>query len=455
MKNIKKLIVSFLAFALCLAAGCGKAETLYEDSHEKILSSDDADFIYTFSSVDVNSWNVGDTVELFGYGWTAIDVEEGNTLLICNTVLPDMAFDTELVKSDVNYNKFDLETNWASSSVRKYLNSSDEGGFLFGENTSMLLNCTTYTERNSVMGLGEGVTEEFGDKVFLLSETEYKEYKEIIRAIDSKLGVKPRDMWLRTSGGVLSNAAVVLADGELNMYGYRADFAVAGVRPCIRILADNNVNDNIKEISASLKVGELIELGNYEQDGNPNTTDRLVWRVIGLSDDKTKALIITEQVVFASAYKALPSNNTLPVSAYADSDIHSKLNGEFLAALGNDASLILNTSVLAESNPVYSTEGGSDVSAKIFLPSAEEYNSYLKGKGYVTTTATEYAKENGASVDRQFGTSGYWMRNPGEAKTQAMYVYYYGGICDEGALKISEYIGVRPCAWINVAEQGG
>ena len=55
-------------------------------------------------------------------------------------------------------------------------------------------------------------------------------------------------------------------------------------------------------------------------------------------------------------------------------------------------------------------------------------------------------------VDRQFGTSGYWLRNPGDADTKAMYVYYYGGVCNEGTLKITEYIGVRPCAWISIAE---
>ena len=448
MKYLKNLLLACLALAFCLGAGCGKMV----DSYDEIVVFDGEDMISVTTTVEVKHWNVGDTVELFGYNWTAIDVEKDNTLLLCDAILPDMAFDSGLVKSDVDYAKFDLKTDWQSSSLRAYLNSTEAGGFLYGVSTTQLLNCTTHTERNSVMGLGAGVTEEFGDRVFLLSETEYKDYKETIDAIDAKNNLVKCDMWLRTSGGVLSNAAIVKANGALNMYGYRADFSVAGVRPCIRVSANNQLESNVKAISPALKVGDLTMLGVYEQDGNADTTEKLLWRVIGLSDDNSRALVITEQVVYAMPYMALPSSNSLPNTRYAVSDVHTWLNGEFLTALGTDVSMMIEQSVATHPNPVYSTGGGNAVSAKIFLPSIEEYNQYLKDKDYVTTEATEYAKVNGASVDRQYLTSGYWLRNPGQDDTKAMYVYYYGGICNEGALKITQYMGVRPCAWINIAE---
>lgn len=448
MNKIKFLLVLCLALALCLGAGCGrKAEV---DESELFLPE-----IITLTTVtepSAHDWSVGDTVELFGYSWTAIDVEEDNTLLICNLILPDRAFDTGLIDSAVDYTKFDYKTDWATSSIRAYLNSTDEGGFLYGADTSLLMYQTTYTERNSVMGLGEGSTNELADRVFLLSETEYKDYKDTIAAVDKQTGLTLRDYWLRTSGGTPENVAVVKANGELNMYGYRADFAVAGVRPCIRIAATNTVDSGVVAISSSLKVGQLIELGTYEQDGNDDTTDVLNWRVIGLSLDGSQALIITDQVIDAHIYEPLPSSNTLPTTGYADSSVHSWLNGDFLTALGEDAAIIAEKEISTSKNPSYLTGGGAAVTAKIFLPSIAEYNSYLAGKSYVTATATESAKENGASVDRQYGTSGYWLRNPGQDESKAMYVYYYGDVCNEGALKITQYMGVRPCAWINIAE---
>lgn len=64
--------------------------------------------------------------------------------------------------------------------------------------------------------------------------------------------------------------------------------------------------------------------------------------------------------------------------------------------------------------------------------------------------ATDFAKSNGASVDIQMGTSGYWLRTMGKDTTRTCYVTYYGGIAEDGVLQMVDYVGVRPAMWVTI-----
>ena len=61
------------------------------------------------------------------------------------------------------------------------------------------------------------------------------------------------------------------------------------------------------------------------------------------------------------------------------------------------------------------------------------------------------AYDHGVTVDPDYGTAAWWLRNAGENDINAMYMYYYGAVCEEGTLVRNTFVGVRPCVWVDVS----
>lgn len=416
MKKIKWMISAtalLLSLVLCLS-GCGGAAETEVGALDDVIEGDELSYV---SLTDVKAWTVGEKVTVGGYTWTAVAIEKDRTVLVCDTSVKTAA-----------YNDAYEYAAWSETALRTWLN----GEFLNtlkadpDFNSALLIADELFTPDNSATWTGECTTT---DTVYLLSEQDVKAYGDALPATAA-------DCWLRTAGEQLTHAMVQKADGSLHITGYRADYPVAGVRPCIRVSANNNIVSNV-QILANAQVGGQVSFGSYGGE-------TLVWDVLAVSGNK--ALIMTDKVVDAVAFHA--TNGV----TYAESDLAAWLNGDFKsAAFSTDEAARINTTsaVVTPMNPSYATDGGAD-SAGIFVLSWQEYRMYCTTDGTKIAEATDFAKNNGASVDIQMGTSGYWLRTMGKDTTRTCYVTYYGGISEDGVLQMSDYVGVRPAMWVTI-----
>ena len=416
MKKIKWMISAtalLLSLVLCLS-GCGGAAETEVGALDDVIEGDELSYV---SLTDVKAWTVGEKVTVGGYTWTAVAIEKDRTVLVCDTSVKTAA-----------YNDAYEYAAWSETALRTWLN----GEFLNtlkadpDFNSALLIADELFTPDNSATWTGECTTT---DTVYLLSEQDVKAYGDALPATAA-------DCWLRTAGEQLTHAMVQKADGSLHITGYRADYPVAGVRPCIRISANNNIVSNVQTL-ANAQVGGQVSFGSYGGE-------TLVWDVLAVSGNK--ALIMTDKVVDAVAFNA--TNGV----TYAESDLAAWLNGDFKsAAFSTDEAARINTTsaVVTPMNPSYATDGGAD-SAGIFVLSWQEYRMYCTTDGTKIAEATDFAKNNGASVDIQMGTSGYWLRTMGKDTTRTCYVTYYGGISEDGVLQMVDYVGVRPAMWVTI-----
>lgn len=414
MKRIKRIVSAvavLTVLALCLA-GCGGKPV--ETAGDGII---DGNELLDVALTEVKAWTVGEKATIGGYGWTVIAIEEDSTLLLCDSS----------VKTDV-FNDAYEDAVWAACSLRTWLN----GEFLetlradTDFNSALLITETVTTAENIVSGTGECTST---DTVFLLSMDEVKAYGAAISKISD-------DCWLRTTGEEKTHATVLRADGSIHVTGYRSDLPVAGVRPCIRVEANNEIASNVTTL-ANAQAGGQIAFGSYGGEA-------VVWDVLAVSGGK--ALIMTDKVI-----DAVPFNAENGVS-YAESELATWLNGSFKNAAftaDEQAKIDTETAVVTVENPNYATEGGAD-SAGIFVLSVQEFRTYCTTDGTRLAEAIDYAVTNGADVDPYHGTAGYWLRTLGKNTDRTCYVKYYGEVEYDGAQQLTTYLGVRPAMWVTI-----
>lgn len=86
---------------------------------------------------------------------------------------------------------------------------------------------------------------------------------------------------------------------------------------------------------------------------------------------------------------------------------------------------------------------------KLFLLSLEEVNKHFDSDEARQCKATDYAMENGASVDDN-GNCVWWLRFLGSYQTDAVPVSNFGEIYNSGYDVIYFKSGIRPAMWITI-----
>ena len=254
------------------------------------------------------------------------------------------------------------------------------------------------------------------------------------------------------------NAACVNTDGTINYSGMTVVNGKIGVRPCIRLRSTIPGGEKIVSLEDAV-LGQLVKFGVYEQDNDFETkNEEIVWRVIDRKG--TKRLLISEKVLDACAF-----DTELKGDKWATSDLRTFLNTSFLTSAfdADEQAMIADTVNVTADNAKYVTDSGADSTDKVFVLSAAEVEKYLtlRNHGWELAEATVYAQnrtdvgtvyDHGVSVDPDYNTAGWWLRDAGENDIYAMYVYYYGAINERGTIVRNTYVGVRPCVWVDVAE---
>ncbi len=458
-----KLAAMLMALLLCLSAvGCGGpggpgGET--ESESESTVETDeplkfDGPVLSVGDSVKLGQYYSTSATEKVALEWTVLKVEKNRALLIANKAIDHVPFEKTAYKAG-------SKITWETSSIRQWLNSEFYDLAFSDSDKAQILNGGSAEEGIAIVNLSNirtdlGACADTYDKVFLLSADE----AEALFADDNARTVKgtayamdqgarfegnQASWWLRTMGETYDRAAVVLHDGEINYTGYNINFGSAAVRPCIWIAAntDYRVENPIVTLDKAT-VGSRVVFGSYEQDGDENNgQEELVWQVVDTDGDKL--LLVSEKVVDAQKFYAVRNN-----TSWKASNLRKWVNGTFMKAAfsADQQAKIADTAVTTGKNPQTDTEGGEDTTDKLFVLSIEELLKYFPEQEDRLAEATAYAAAEGASVDTNYKTSGYWTRNMGSDAQSAAYVYYYGAISYEGALVRADYLGVRPAMWI-------
>ena len=226
------------------------------------------------------------------------------------------------------------------------------------------------------------------------------------------------------------------------------------------------------------KIGDIVQMGTYEQDGDAETEDPICWDV--LDKDGDAMLLISHDVI---AYQRFSDSRKCVI--WEDSEIRTWLNQEFYAEAFDEAeqasireTTLENPSTVGfaahvdPSGDVQVREGRPDTKDKIFLLSWKEAEQYYgnrltdasilgrrpsravlqKRKAIFTDLIIEelpamypYSRHLPDGTERL-----PWMLRSTGMKDYTILVIGYEGKWDQDYP--DSYNGVRPVMWVNVGD---
>ena len=212
------------------------------------------------------------------------------------------------------------------------------------------------------------------------------------------------------------------------------------------------------------EIGDIVQMGTYEQDGDPETEDPICWDV--LDKDGDAMLLISHDVIdyqrFSDSYNCV---------IWEDSQIRTWLNEEFYTdAFDKETQARIKgyvTSGVDEANQ----ESRGDATDRIFLLSQKEIEKYYGHKlpkaEALLCKPSKAVLQRYEEIEQQrvrekvpFVTSvpdvsegiSWMLRSTGKSQNQISIIrgdgYYSQCLADY-------YQGVRPAMWIDVGDENG
>ncbi len=214
---------------------------------------------------------------------------------------------------------------------------------------------------------------------------------------------------------------------------------------------------------------DVIEFGSYWQedtngDGVADQKDEktpVKWQILSETDTdgdgKTDDLfLMADQVLDCKPYSEEYKDVT-----WETCTLRAWLNSDFYGALFTDEEkdVIKETELKNDNNNSYETEGGNDTKDYLFLLTESD----IKNIGYMFSHNLSYsdqarqakvtgnAKENGPHCD-SVGVAWWWLRSPGNKKSQASYVNNSGSLSFAGGNNVDNSGGgIRPAMHVKAA----
>ena len=223
-----------------------------------------------------------------------------------------------------------------------------------------------------------------------------------------------------------------------------------------RVLKGLNYKDSVEKLesikpqytnilSSKAQVGNYIVFGSYEQDNNTsNGKEDIEWLVLARKDDQV--LVISRYALDCQQYHSSKGSVT-----WATCSLRTWLKANFInsAFSSVEQAMISDTTVTADANPYYDTSPGDNTTDKVFLLSVMEATRYLRSNSARQCQATEFAKEQGASVNSKSGNCSWWLRSPGKRSTLAITIQPDGFADYSGIDPKWDNVAVRPAMWID------
>lgn len=243
------------------------------------------------------------------------------------------------------------------------------------------------------------------------------------------------------------DAAVALMNAGKYGGAYKAFCALGtygdSAEKAIKILEQNPL------ICVTAHVGDstTVTFGAYEQDNNTaNGKEKIEWLVLDVQDDKV--LLVSKCALDCKPYNTKYSSVT-----WETCTLRTWLNEDFFNAAFSteEQGSIPTVRVSADWNPFCSTDPGNATQDKVFLLSTKEEEQYFTAlEAAKQCKPTVYAKRRGADVDNSNGNCAWWLRSPGNARTDASIVYYDGSV-DKYCIAVAYDAGaIRPAIWVSI-----
>ena len=188
-----------------------------------------------------------------------------------------------------------------------------------------------------------------------------------------------------------------------------------------------------------LQVGQTYTMGSYEQDGvSSNGPEPIDWIVLDVREDR--ALLISKYCLDAAQF-----HSTQTAVTWETCDLRKWLNGSFLdtAFTGEDAGMILSTSLSTPKSAYGDKTGGKDTVDKLFCLSSDEAAHYFSSDNDRRATLTPYAAN-------RTSYSWWWLRSPGGETDAAKAIVNADGRITTGGNWVDNNDSVRPAMWISI-----
>ncbi len=207
--------------------------------------------------------------------------------------------------------------------------------------------------------------------------------------------------------------------------------------------------------AATLKVGDVISFGHYEQDNDTsNGREEIEWIV--LAKDGNRTLVISKYALDCQPYIVEEYEGV----TWETCTLRSWLNSDFYHAAfsAEEKKAIVQTNVTPDKT-VHCTNPGNSTEDSVFLLSKTEAEKYFSDNDARVCAPTAYAIAQGAYTNSYYNyktASGeaaccWWMRSPGHSWIYPAYVDI-GGSVVYGGYFYTEYACVRPAMWIGSGE---
>ena len=248
---------------------------------------------------------------------------------------------------------------------------------------------------------------------------------------------------------LLAAAAVMLLNNKNNKFSSQITPQQAVTRKPTATLRATPTEEPLPTAKPTKKptnIGDIITLGQYEQDGSTeNGAEAVEWLVLAVEGDR--ALVISRYSLDAKPYNEKNQSVT-----WESCTLRTWLNGEFYNSVfsSEEKGRIRRQSLRNPDNGEYGTKGGNATSDRIFLLSIEEAEKYFKDDNARKCLPTAYTKNREAGVDKESGTVWWWLRTPGSSSKNAAGVNY-GGVVRSSGGNVNYSSGtVRPAFWLDL-----
>ncbi len=403
--------------------------------------------------------------------WQVLAVEDGRALVISKYGL-----------NTKRYNESYTSVTWETSIMRKWLNGEFYNSVFSNEEKGQIRQVRMKNPDNAIYKTKGG--NDTTDRIFLLSIDETDQYftNDEARQCEPTTYAKNNGAyvnedlntawwWLRSPGVGGGYTANVDSVGIVNGLGVTVYFSSAVVRPAFWLNLDVGAEIFFSTVTAAttmpivtntpkpsatpapsatpkpaVKVGDIITLGHYEQDGNKNNgTEAIEWQVLTVED--SRALVVSKYGLDTKRYNETYTNVTWKTSI-----LRTWLNGEFYnSAFSNEEKgQIQQVRVKNPDNAKYRTKGGNDTTDRIFLLSIDETDQYFANDEARQCKPTTYAKNNGAYVNKDLNTAWWWLRSPGVGGGYTANVDSVGIVNGLGVTVYFSSAVVRPALWLNL-----
>lgn len=174
------------------------------------------------------------------------------------------------------------------------------------------------------------------------------------------------------------------------------------------------------------QVGDVVEFGSYEQDGDTsNGKEPIEWRVLAVEGNR--AYVVSQKALDAHVFNEDEEDgndwNSSELKAWLENDFASQ------AFTGNEMKAIDGAPTLL---------------------SIDEANKYFMSDKDRICMPTQQAVNNGAWTLDDNSVCRLWLRSPGDDSFSAAFVYSDGCVNSDGDFVDDAAGAVRPALWINL-----